>query len=124
MFLKVYVVPVKQGLHGRSAAAHLSLMGALMVVVPEPVIDVLLKLVERLVDAFPQSHLVELLKHGSVKPFADAVGLRAFHLGLGVVKVADRQEKLVGMLVVPPAVFAASVREDAFEPHVMALKER
>ena len=54
-------LPVEQSIHWRSAAAHFALMGSLSVVVIQPVVQIGLQVVERLVDFFPERDLVELL---------------------------------------------------------------
>ena len=70
-------------------------MGAFIVVVIDPFVEIILQLLDGLVDLLSECHLVELLQDGFVEPFADAVGLRRFDFGLGVVDVVDGQEQLV-----------------------------
>ena len=80
-------------------------MRALEVVVLQPRIQIMLQCIDAVVEAFAECHLVKLLQDGFVEPLADAVRLRRFHLGLGVVNVVDRQEKQKIMLVGPSTIF-------------------
>ena len=66
---------VLQGLHGRSAFADLALVGAFIVVVIDPFVQIVLQLLDGLIDFPAECHLIELLQDGFVEPFADAVGL-------------------------------------------------
>jgi len=70
-------------------------MGAFIVVLIDPFVQIDLQLLNGLVDLFTECHLIELLQDGLVEPLTDAVGLGRFDLGLGVVDVVDGQEQLV-----------------------------
>jgi len=76
-------------LHGRSAAAHLSLMGSFCVVVGYPVIQVCLQLFQRLIQLAPKRNPVKLVQNCFMEPFADAVCLRMSGLGFGVFNVIN-----------------------------------
>jgi hypothetical protein len=43
-----------------------------------------LELIERSVNLFAKGHSVELIEHGLVKPFTDAIGLETLGLGPSV----------------------------------------
>ena len=85
-------------------------MGASIVVVIDPFVQIILQLLDGLVDLLSECHLVELLQDGFVEPFADAVGLGRFDFGLGVVDVVDGQEQLVIVPIGAPAIFRSPIR--------------
>ena len=62
-------------LQRRSAATHLALMRALLVLIAVPLIQIDLQLLNRAVDP-AKRHLVKLLQDRFVKAFANTVGLR------------------------------------------------
>ncbi len=66
---------VLQGLHGRSPFTDFALVGAFIVVVIDPLVQINLQLLDTFVDLLAECHLIELLQDGLVEPFADAVGL-------------------------------------------------
>ena len=66
---------VLQGLHGRSAFTDFSLMGAFIVVVIDPFVQIDLQLLDGLINLLSESDLIELLQDSFVEPLADAVGL-------------------------------------------------
>jgi hypothetical protein len=72
-------------------------MGAVVVVVRHPIIQIGLQLLDRAVNPAPECDLIELLQDGFVEAFANAVGLRATHFGLGVFDVIQGQIELVIM---------------------------
>ena len=76
-------------------------MGAFIVVVIDPKVQIILQLVDIFIDLFAERHLIELLQNGLVKPFADAVGLRWLDLYFGVLDVVDDQEQLVIVTIRP-----------------------
>ena len=51
-------------------------MGAFIIVVFQPDVQILLQLIEVTVELLSESYLVELLQDRLVEPFADAIGLR------------------------------------------------
>ncbi len=64
---------VHQGLHGRSAFTDCSLVGAFIVVLIYPLVQIDLQLLDGLLLA--ECDLIELLQDGLVESLADAVGL-------------------------------------------------
>ena len=72
-------------------------MGSLIIVVTEPFVQILLQIIHVLVELFPECNLIKLLQDRLVEPLADAVCLRRFDLGPGVINVVQRQVKLVIM---------------------------
>ncbi len=66
---------VHQGLQGCAAFADLALMGAFIVVVIDPLVQIDLQLLDGLIDLFAECDLIKLLQDGLVESFADAVGL-------------------------------------------------
>ena len=67
---------VLQGLHGRSPFTDFTLMGAVIIIVIDPFVEVFLQHLDAVIDNLAERHLIELLQHGFVEPLADAVGLR------------------------------------------------
>ena len=67
---------VYQGLHGRAVLTDFALMGAFIVVVIGPLVQIDLQLLNGFIDLLSECHLVELLQDGLVEAFADTVGLR------------------------------------------------
>jgi hypothetical protein len=51
-------------------------MGSFIIVVFQPVVQILLQLIEVTVELLPEGYLVELLQDRLVEALADAVGLR------------------------------------------------
>jgi hypothetical protein len=47
-----------------------------------------------------------------VEPLADAVGLRALHLGPGVVDILDREIELIFVAIVGTAILSATIGQD------------
>ena len=78
---------VNQCLYRGAPAAHFGLMGALDVVIREPVIQVLLQFVNGVVNLPPKRDLIELLQNRFVKALADAIGLWMTHLGLRMLDI-------------------------------------
>ena len=66
---------VLQGLHGRSPFTDFALVGAFIVVVIDPKVQIILQLINVFIDILAERHLIELLQNGFVEPLADAVGL-------------------------------------------------
>ena len=67
---------VLQGLHRRSPFTDFTLVGAFIVVVIDPKVQIILQLVNVFIDLLAERYLIELLQNGFVEPLADAVGLR------------------------------------------------
>lgn len=55
-----------------------------VVVVLQPQVQVVLQILQSLVQLLAKDDGVKFLLDGPVEPFSDAVGLRAAHLGFGV----------------------------------------
>ena len=80
-------------------------MWSLFVVAPDPFIDIGLQLLNGIIELLAKRDLIKLLKHRLVKPFADAVCLRASRLGFGVIDILLRgadSEPVMGAFVMPP----------------------
>ncbi len=71
-----------KSLHGRFSETELSGVRSLRVVSVHPRIKVGLQLLDRGVYSLSEGDGIELILHGSVKPFTDTVCLRAFRLDL------------------------------------------
>jgi len=85
---------------------------SLSVVLIEPLVKVDLKLTEDSIDLLPERHMIELVEYRLLEPLADAVGLRALHLGLGVVDVVKGQIELVLVPLEVAAELTPAVGED------------
>ena len=59
-----------------------------------------------------------------MEPLADAVGLRAFHLGSGVVDILDRQVELIFVTIVGTAILCATIGQDPIDADRMVVEER
>ena len=64
-------------------------MGPLIIVVNEPVVQILLELIHVFIELFPKGHLIKFLQDGFMETLTDSVGLR--RLGLGVINIIDGQ---------------------------------
>jgi hypothetical protein len=80
---------------------------------PEPLIKVLLKLLDRGIDLGPEDDLIELVKDGPLEPFADSIGLRRHGLRFRVVDSFYARIELVFMILPVAAVFRAPIRKDS-----------
>ena len=60
------------------------------VILSKPRIHVGLESVKAVIDLLAKGNPRELIEDGLVKPLGDAIGLRAFDLGAGMVNVLDR----------------------------------
>ena len=65
-------------------------MSSFGVVMVQPFIQIGLQFLDGLIDCLAERDLVKLLQDRLVEPLADTVGLRRFHLGLGVVDIPSR----------------------------------
>src|SRR5512144_2804683 len=72
---------VKEGRHRRLAVTPAALVGADLVVLAEPFVQVGLQLGDRPVELLAKSNAVELVQHGLVEALADSIRLRALGLG-------------------------------------------
>ena len=67
---------VLQGLHGRSPFTDFALVGAFIVVVIDPQVQIILQLLDVFIYLLAERHLIELLQDCFVEPLTDTVGLR------------------------------------------------
>ena len=104
---------IDHGLDGRSSATHLSLMGALIVIKFDPLIKIVLQLVNGSEDFSAECDLIKLLQDRFVEALTDAICLRVPRFCSGVFDVVDGQEQLVVVLVSPSAIFGPSVGDKA-----------
>src|SRR3954466_15782255 len=86
-------------------------MRPVLVVASDPLIQVGLQLGDRAVDPLAEGHPIELVQHRPVEALDDAVGLRAFGFGAGVIPVLARQIELI---LVPLARAARGCRSTPF----------
>ena len=70
-------------------------MGALLIVVDEPEVEIGLQLLDRQIDLLAERNSVELVQDSTMESLANAVGLRALGLGAAVIDVFDREVELV-----------------------------
>src|SRR6188472_4594112 len=96
-------------------------MGSVFVVAPDPLVEILLQLGDRAVDALAERYPVELVQHRFVEALDDSIGLRALGLGSGVVHILDREIELVLMVLGVSAIFRASVGQHAAEPDLVLI---
>ena len=80
---------------GGLAEAPAALVGALLIVDEHPFIKVGLQDVRRVVELLSERDPVELIQQRLVEALANTVGLRALHLGAGVVDVLDSEIQLI-----------------------------
>ncbi len=88
-------------------------MSSFGVVVLQPFIQISLQRFDAFVELLAERDLVELLQDRFMKPLADTVCLRRFHLGLCVIYIVDCQKKLEFVLVDAPTIFGPPVCQDA-----------
>src|SRR4051812_2192411 len=120
------IFPLRAGLRqGRSAwgfaETPATLMGSVFVVAPDPLVEILLQLGDRAVDALAERYPVELVQHCFVEALDDSIGLRALGLGSGVVHILDREIELVLVVLGVPAIFRASVGQHAAQPDLVLI---
>ncbi len=75
IFFRPNPFPINQCFNWRSAVAHFALMSSFIVVVRQPLVQIFLQLLQRLVQLFAEGHLIKLVQDRLMKPLADAVGL-------------------------------------------------
>lgn len=66
---------VLQGLPGRSSFTDFALVGAFIVVVIDPKVQINLQHFDAVINLLAERHLIELLQDGFVEPLADPIGL-------------------------------------------------
>jgi hypothetical protein len=92
---------ILQYLHRCSSAAHYALMGSFIIVVFQPVVQILLQLIKVAIELLAECDLVELVQDRLMEAFADAIDLRCLTLCLGMVNVVDCQEQVVIVSLCP-----------------------
>ena len=70
-------------------------MWTLLIEVADPQIEIGLQLVDRTIHLLAEGDTVELVEHGLVEAFTDAVGLRALGFGPRVINILDREVEFV-----------------------------
>ena len=87
-------------------------MGAFIVVVIDPFVQVVLQRLDGFMDFSAERHLIKLLQDGFMEPLTDTVGLGRLYLCPGVFDVVDGQEQLIVVCVGATTIFPAAIRED------------
>lgn len=98
-------------------------MRPLVIVIIEPLVQVFLKLLNRGIKLFPESFTEELIEHGSIEAFHEAVGPGPCHFGSAMLNIVQLQEYLIGMNHRSPAVRTTIIREDVFHFEVLRFVE-
>ena len=83
--------PLEEGLPWRPAAAHLALMCSFFVVVGQPIIQILLQLLETFIEFPAKRNLIEFMQDSFMETFTDAVRLRMSCFGFSVLYAIDAQ---------------------------------
>ena len=99
-------------------------MCAVVVVISQPVVQIVLQLFNRAVDLAPERDLIKLLQNGFMKALADSISLRMPNFRLGVLNVIEGQVELVIMRFRPAALFGATVGQHADQAHFLFCQER
>lgn len=86
-------------MHRGFAIAPAPLMGAHLIVVLDPSVQIRLQSLDGGVDLLAEGNPIELVEHGAVEALTDAVGLRALGLGAGMVDILNGQVELVLVLM-------------------------
>ena len=81
---------IQKRLVGGFAEAEPSGMRAIVVVFSDPLIHIYLKLIDRGVELFSKKNGIALVLHGSMKTFANAIGLRMISINLGMTSLPYR----------------------------------
>src|SRR5262249_23826463 len=95
-----------------------------LIVFFDPRVQIRLQLVGRTIDLFAERNTIELVEHGLVQAFTDAIRLRALGLGARVIDVLDREIKLVLVPFGVAAELAAAVSQHAQELDIVLVEER
>ena len=104
---------VQQSLAGRFVEAVFARVRSLFIVLLDPHIQVLVEFFQGGVHFFTEDHAVEFILHGAMKTFADTVGLRTTHLGLGMVNILDDQEQFVLVILRLADILGAAIGQHA-----------
>ena len=70
-------------------------MRTFLIVLSNPLIDILLQLFDRFVELRAKSDLIKLLQHGLVEALTDTVGLWTSGFGLGVLDSFESQVQFI-----------------------------
>ena len=97
---------------------------AVVVVISQPVVQIVLQLFNRVVDLAPERDLIKLLQNGFMKALADSISLRMSNFRLGVLNVIEGQVELLIMRFRPAAIFGATVGQHAAQAHFLLSQER
>jgi hypothetical protein len=98
-------------------------MRSLLVVLLDPLINVLLKLIDGRVDLLTECDLAELIQYCLLEALVDPIALGRFRLRLGMIDVLHGQIPLIFMILAVSAVPSTSVREDSQHLNAMLLEE-
>lgn len=99
-------------------------MGALIIVMIDPGVQVGLPLIEGCVDHLSEGYLIELLFDRSVEPLADAVGLGTVGLGPRMVDIINGQVQLIIVPLRPATELGAAVGQYAQQIDPFRLQQR
>ncbi len=83
-----------------------------LVVLCHPCIEILLQFADRRIDLFAEGDAVELVEHGLMVSFDNAIGLWALGLGAAMVDVLDGEIEFVFMMLGIATIFRASIGEN------------
>jgi hypothetical protein len=97
---------------------------ALLVVDSHPRIEVGLWGIRGVVELFAEYHAIELVEQCLVEALADAIGMRALHLGPGVVDILDREVELILVTIVGAAMLGIAVGQDPIDVDLVFVEER
>lgn len=73
-------------------------MGPFVIIVPQPLIQIGLQLLNGMINLLAKGHLVELFLDCAMETLSNAIGLGMAGFGLGVVDIFDGQVQLILMM--------------------------
>ena len=111
-------------MHWGLAKAPAALVGALLIVDEHPFIKVGLQDVRRVVELLSERDPVELIQQRLVEALANTVGLRALHLGAGVVDVLDSEIQLIFVAIMSAAILGAAIGQNPVDAQIVLVEER
>ena len=124
VFLLSHMYTIVPGLHRGLAEAPPPLMRPILVELCQPGIYIGLQLRKTSVDPLAEGDPVEFIEDGLMKPLANSIGLRAPHLGLGVLDVLDSQVELIFMVRRLAAKLGSPAGQNTQQSDAMVLIER
>jgi hypothetical protein len=74
-----------------SSKAVFAGMSSFVIILPHPLIEISLQLLDSVINFLAKRYLVELFLNGAMETFANAIGLGMTSFGLGVIDVFDGQ---------------------------------